>query len=145
MSKKTNYQILNQHSTYTSTELAKILKRSRHTVHYWVKYGTLTPLNPEEHTWLFSGADVKKYFKERNMKSKVILKIDQVYCLSCRLGMRVRTDSLVIKFTGKKIGKSGAEQIIIYGLCVTCGHKCRKLSSSNRIDEFLSNYPGYSK
>lgn len=145
MSKNINYQVLHKHSSYTTAELASLLNVTRHAIHYWVHRLGLKPINPDDHKWIFDGGVMKSFLKAKLKRSKVRLEDDEMYCLSCRLGRRVHTNSIEIKYTGKKIGINDAEQIIIYGLCVTCGHKCRRLSSSNRINEFLSLYPNYSK
>lgn len=145
MAKRINYQVLFKNSSYTSTELASILKISRHTVHYWVKQCGLKPLNPTEHCWIFDGEVLKAFLKAKLKRFKVKIKENEIYCLSCRLGMEVIEDSIKLEYTGKKVGNNDVEQIIIHGICVTCGHECRRLSSSNRIDEFLKHYPNYSK
>lgn len=145
MAKKINYQVLFKNSSYSSTELASILKISRHTVHYWVHNCGLKPINPTEHGWIFDGEALKKFLKEKLRRFKVKIKDGEMYCLSCRFGKKINENSIELKYTGKKIGLQEAVQIIIHGLCVTCGNKCRRLSSSNRIDEFLRHYPNYLK
>ena len=143
MAKKIVYQVLHKHSFYTSTELASILKISRHTVHYWVKNCGLKPLNPTEHCWIFDGEVLKAFLKAKLQRFKVKIKDGEIYCLSCRIGKKINENSIELEYTGKKMGLQEAVQIIIHGLCVTCGHKCLRLSSSNRIDEFLKHYPNY--
>ena len=145
MSKKINYQVLHKHSSYSTAELASLLKVTRHAIHYWVHHLGLKPLNPTEHVWIFSGETVIIFLKEKRIRFKKKINDDEIYCLSCRIGKRVTVESIKLEYTGKKVGINDAEQIIIHGLCVTCGHKCRRFSSSNRRDEFLSHYPGYSK
>ena len=141
MAKKIVYQVLHKHSFYTSTELASILKISRHTVHYWVKNCGLKPLNPTEHCWIFDGEVLKAFLKAKLKRFKVRINDYELYCLSCRIGKRVTEESIELEYTGKKVGNNDADQIIILGICVTCGHKCRRLTTSNRIDEFLIHYP----
>lgn len=145
MSKKINYQVLHKHSNYTTAELASLLKLTRHAIHYWVHHLGLKPLNPTEHVWIFGGETVIIFLKEKRIRFKKKINDDEIYCLSCRIGKKVIENSIELEHTDEKMGLHGAVQIIIHGLCVTCGNKCRRLSSSNRIDEFLSHYPGYSK
>ena len=145
MSKRINYQVLHKHSSYSTAELASLLKVSRHTIHYWVHNCGLKPLNPAEHGWIFSGENAIIFLIQKRRRFRVKIKDSEIYCLSCRIGKKINENSIDLEYTGKKMGLKDAVQIIIHGLCVTCGHKCRRLSSSNRIDEFLSNYPVYSE
>ena len=141
MSKKINYQVLHKHSSYTTAELASLLNVTRHAIHYWVHHLGLKPINPGDHKWIFDGGVMKSFLKAKLKRSKVKLNDDEMYCLSCRIGKRVTEESIELEYTGKKVGNNDADQIIILGICVTCGHKCRRLTTSNRIDEFLIHYP----
>ena len=145
MSKNINYQVLHKHSSYTTAELASLLNVTRHAIHYWVHHLGLKPINPGDHKWIFDGEVMKSFLKAKLKRFKVKLKDDELYCLSCRIGRRGIEESIDLEYTGKKVGANFVDQINIHGVCVTCGHKCRRLTTSNRIGEFLKHYPGYTE
>ncbi len=139
MAKRINYQLLRDHRFYTTKELAEELEVSRSAVKYWVGQG-LQPINPDERTWIFYGADVKEFLRRKSEKSKVETGPGEVFCVGCRKGRRLKPETIRLEFTGKLLGKSKTEQIRIHSVG-TCNHKIVTLSSVNRIEELFPFYP----
>ena len=138
MGKRINYQKLRWHFYYKTIELASALGVCRSAVKYWVHHG-LEPINRGSHGWIFFGKDVIEYFKARNKKFHI--GEGEVNCLSCRKGRTVEPNSIELVVSGDKLGSNKIAQIFIKGICETCGSNGVRLSSENKVEEFLSNYP----
>lgn len=142
MSKNINYQLLRNYFYYNVHELAAILGISRTTVRNWVPRG-LTVIRSEKNGWYFFGNDVKKFHKEEKRKSKVKSPIGGVRCGSCKRITKFNTSTIRLIETGKYFGNGRNKQIFIKGNCRICGSRCVSFSSSNKVGEFLSQYPKY--
>lgn len=145
MAKKFNYQSVRKDAIYTVNRIYEELGPSKSTVKYWVHNNGLEPIDINDRPWLFKGHVLKEFLKKKMNKFKCKLKEDECYCLSCRKGVRVLTESIQLVYTGKLLGNAGVAQIIIKGICEECGKTAIRLSSENRIEEFLAHYPDYQK
>lgn len=145
MPKIFNYQKIRQDSIYTVNRIHEELGPSKSTVKYWVHENGLQPIDIDDSPWLFEGTVLKEFLKKKKDKFKVKLKPGECYCLSCRKGARILTKSIQLVYTGKKLGNAGVAQIIIKGKCKKCGKTAIRLSSENKVDEFLAHYPNFNK
>lgn len=143
MPKKYNYQKIRQDGLYTIKKICKVLGVSKSGAKYWVHNCGLEPIDINDRPWLFEGHIVKEFLKKKKDQFKVKLKQGECYCLSCRKGIRVLTESITIEYTGKTLGKNDVAQIIIKGICEVCGGVATRLSSENRKGEFLVYYSDY--
>ena len=121
-----------------------ILGVSKSTVQNWVRSG-LTVIKSANKGPYYFGIDVKEFHKQRNRNSKVKLLKGEVRCCRCNHGRKLKTSSIKLIVTDQLLGNKGTFQIIISGRCRTCKSKCILFSSSNRVSEFISKYPKYSK
>ena len=121
-----------------------ILGVSKSTVENWVR-SRLTSIKSNNKGPYFFGIDVKEFHKKMRLKSKIITGKGEATCLSCRKGRKLVTNSIELIETGIILGNQSTAQILIKGVCKTCGANCNKFSSSNKIGEFLSHYPEYQK
>lgn len=144
MKKTTNWQLIQKYKYYSTKELAAVFGYHTSAIKYWIKIG-LKPINPEKRRFLFYGADVIKFLKEKKMKYKMKLKPDECYCASCKKGRKIVSGTLAIEYTNIILGKGTVKQVIIRGKCVKCRHMMVRLSSTAIIDDFLKHYPSFRK
>lgn len=118
---------------------------SKSTVQYWVHNNGLEPIDINDRPWLFYGYVLKEFLKKKKDKFKCKLKEDECYCCSCRKGVRILSQSIQLFNTGKKLGTGSVSQILIKGICAECGKTATRLTSANKVDDFLKYYPDYKK
>lgn len=145
MAKIYNYQKVRKDAIYNIKMICDEIGPSKSTVKYWAHNNGLEPIDINDRPWLFEGHVLKEFLKIKKDKFKVKLKPGEFYCLSCRKGVRVLAESIILEYTGKKLGKGGVAQILIRGVCSECGKNATRLTSYNRVDEFLKFYPEYKK
>lgn len=136
--------MIQKHRYYTTKELADVFGYHRSAIKYWIKIG-LKPINPDERKFLFYGADIIIFLKEKKMQYKVKLRQDECYCASCKKGRRIESGTLTLEYTEIKLGKGNVKQVIIRGKCAKCWHMVVRLSSTARIDKFLKYYPEFKR
>lgn len=144
MYRRVKYQLLRNYFYYNTKELVSILGISKSTVQNWVRSG-LTSIKSCNKGPYFFGRDIKEFLKKRRTKLKFKTGKGEAPCFSCRKGRKLTTSSIELKETGKILGNKGTTQILIKGICKTCGANCRKFSSSNKVGEFLLHYPDFQK
>ena len=140
MSKKYNAQKIRKHKTYTISELAKVFSVSKSSIKRHCRLG-LEPIDRNSVPWLLYGNDIIEYFEVVRQKKKIRIKPGQVLCSGCRVGVRLRTDSISLEYSGRKLGIGKYRQIYIRGIGEFCEHRCLGFSSERIIDEFLKYYP----
>lgn len=110
--------------TYTTSEIARELGVHVQTVRSWKEAG-MAAVDPSSHYKLYYGAEVKKFYKQRQSRKQVKLEAGQFYCLHCKVGVIGRDVTDVDQ--GVKIG-IGKRSIRLVGKCVKCGGKVRRFA-----------------
>ncbi len=111
---------------YDINEIVGDLGIGRKTVQRWMKEG-LKPILPNKKPLLFDGQVLYDFLKGRRIDRKTPLKDDELYCFSCRKGVRTRDGTDRIEKTGKRIGRHNLEQYRKTGLCELCDGKISRL------------------
>lgn len=110
--------------TYTTSEIARELGLHVQTVRSWKEAG-MVAVDQSSHHKLYYGADVKKFYKQRQSRKQVKLGPGQFYCLHCKAGVLGRDVSEVDQ--GVKIG-AGKRSIRLVGKCNSCGGKVQRFA-----------------
>ncbi len=123
---KYNLSKIRSKSAYAPKEASTLLEVNRKTILRWVKEG-LPLLDPRQKPSLIMGNDLKVFIKAKREASRVKLKPNEYYCLTCRGAVESKPHTQRVEKTGKKIGKLGRDQEILYAKCKECGGKIARL------------------
>jgi len=111
---------------YDIPEIVVELGIGRKTVQRWMKEG-LKPILPNKKPLLFDGQVLYDFLKTRRTNKKTLLANDELYCFSCRKGVRPQDGTQRIEKTGKRVGKQNLEQHRKTGVCELCGTRISRL------------------
>jgi len=132
MSRKQLYWLIKTHLYYTTRELCELLQIDESTIRRWIKKGMpIIRKSPR----LMKGSDVKEFLKQQALNRKRVLKDNQFYCVKCDKAVTPGTDSVRVEFTGKKLGRFDACNIVTN--CPICGISTRRFSSSRVVELWL--------
>lgn len=134
MQKKYQVNLIVSRRSYTSEELASVLKVHIQTVRDWRRKGLKT-LDNNAYPYLFLGSDIRQFLQQKINSYKVKLKGGEFYCLKCRKGVSPRS----IKHVDRNIliGK-GRHSIFLEGTCPICGMRLKRFSTKERESELNS-------
>lgn len=113
-------------SAYTPKEVSTLLEVNRKTILRWVKEG-LPLLAPKQKPSLIMGYDLQAFIKAKREASRVKLKPNEYYCLTCRGAVEAKAHTQKVEKTGKKIGKENRDQEMLCAKCKECGGKIARL------------------
>jgi len=136
--KKRTYsgRLLRAKRPYDFKDIAEVLGVHLQTVRAWKKEG-LTVLDDKK-PFLVMGQDLRDFFKARRQSRKKPLKIGEFYCPRCREPRRSRPDRLTAQVTQRRLGKD-RKQVLIRGICETCGQRLLLFSSDRKAAEWPKN------
>ncbi len=125
MSKKYPLNRIKTRNSYTTDEISALLSVHKRTVFIWIKEG-LKILGEKRKKVLVMGFDLKDFLKKKNDKRKTKLKPGEIYCLSCRKGVRARagTEKIIREKKSKLKNK--------IGLCEFCGKEVRRICKHSK-------------
>ena len=90
--------------------------------------------------YLVMGYDLKEFLSKKLQSRKIKLEQNQFYCTKCRRAVSSELNQVVLKITGKTIGKYAYQESVITGKCETCGTKLNRFSHSGKLDEITRNF-----
>lgn len=122
MAKRYPLNIIKTRRSYSVEEVAELFAVNKKTCFRWKEEG-LQPIVPGAKPLLFMGYEVKRFLKKRQSVSKVMLKVNEYYCLRCRRAVRAKAGSEKTVSTGKRIGKDNRVQHCKKAICEKCGLK----------------------
>jgi hypothetical protein len=99
-----------------------------------VKSGLLV-LDINSRPYLIRGEDLRAFIKRKNAKYEVSLQPDELFCVTCKKGVKSNLDDLKILFTQRKVGNS--RQVLLKGKCENCNTKLNRFSTESRIVELI--------
>jgi hypothetical protein len=126
-----NLNRLRLHRSYTTTELADVLKVHRRTVQEWRKVGML-PIDENERPLLFLGKTAREFLRARLVARKCKLRPNEIYCLHCGRGVAPEAASVEVEVTDRRISQA-VQAVVIRGRCTICQAKIVRFSSTNAV------------
>jgi hypothetical protein len=126
--KKFNTQIVRARQTYSTEELADLLRVSQNTVLLWHKQGleSIDRLKP----LLFFGQTIKAFLAQKALKKKHYCKPNELFCCKCQRPSTAHNNTACIK--------SSPARTNIMAHCSICGTRVNKTISPLKIDFFMS-------
>ena len=121
-----NTRIIRAKQTYSTDEVATLLKVHISTIHAWYKSG-LTRIDRDQPHLVF-GQDLIDFLNLRNKQKKRPCKPEELFCCKCQKPSGPLDNILCIKITKARAN--------LVGLCKACGAKINKAISPFRIDDF---------
>lgn len=121
--------------SYSTKELAQVLRVHPRTVQEWHKYG-LQSIAEKCFPLLFIGRTVKDFLNARRSKRKCKLAPDECFCPRCRRPRLSKMQPFKIEPTGRHLG-SGQELVLLRGICIVCD--CPMVKFGVGGDPVLSN------
>jgi DNA-binding XRE family transcriptional regulator len=125
MKRKYDLRKVKAKRSYTSEELAEVLRVHIQTIREWRREG-LKALEENTTPFLFLGNDVIKFLKLKIDSVKVKLKDDEFYCLGCKKAVHPAFKSMTRR--GVTIG-SGKESVIFSAKCPLCNRIINRFGS----------------
>ena len=126
-----NYSLLKprKHFVYSVEDTMTLLDVSRNTVSNWVGQG----LNPSDHLkpYLFRGAELRRFLKERQIQNHARLRIGQFKCTVCKARVFPSPETLYEKTT-----RNGS--IGMWATCPECEAVVHKLVNESDRDTLLN-------
>jgi hypothetical protein len=101
------------HRSYTIEELARTLLCHKNSVRKWLREG-LSALDDGKRPILIHGAVARVYLEERRRTAKRKCRVDELFCLRCRIPRPATIDSLVLRSTPHG-------SAMLSGTCAECG------------------------
>lgn len=131
--KRLNPRLLKGMRAYSFQEVSEILGCHLQTVHRWHKDG-LKILDDGTKPFLAMGKDIREFLKAKSKGRKHPLKPGELFCPRCRLPRESRPENLTLETTERRLGKS-ERQVVIRGVCVTCGQRMILFSSTRKAGQ----------
>jgi len=113
--------------SYSGEELAEKLQLSRATISRWKELG-LTPLPNHKAPYLYLGSEVKKFLKEKLIKPKVKLELDEYYCVVCKKAVKPDQSRTDVISRNKKLGEN-RQSVFFVNHCPNCKTKIIRFGS----------------
>jgi excisionase family DNA binding protein len=126
MARRLSLRSLRGARTYTIEEAATALGVTTGTVRSWVKAGL--PLMKSRRPYLILGEALRDFLQDRATASKVKLRPDQLYCLTCKAA-RTPMGHLV------DFIPQTAKTARLLGLCDVCGGACNRMVGKSQISQ----------
>jgi len=139
MKRKYNYNLIRNNYTYTTTELAELLKAHPRTIQCFIRLEGLGVIDKDSKHFLIKGKDAKEFFEKRIKAQKTKMAFYQFNCMKCKKAVESIPKEIKFIETNKRLGKN-AMKIDIKGVCVHCGCKLYRLSSSVKCVELKAYY-----
>lgn len=114
-------------------ELAEVLDVHVRTIQGWHKAGLLA-IDEQVRPFLFLGATVKAFLKERLQKRRKKLNPNEIYCLRCATGVVPKSGSALVEVTNRKLGHH-SKLVLIRGECPRCDGTIVRFASLRSISE----------
>ena len=124
--KKFNTRIIRKKQTYSTEEVALLLKVHQNTVHVWYKAG-LRKIDLHKPHLVF-GQDLIEFLNARNKDKKHPCELNELFCCKCQKPKKTQDNKVYIKVTKARTN--------IMGWCEECGTKINKAISPHKIDFF---------
>ncbi len=124
---------------YSPEEISKLIDVHQNTIYRWIDAGLVAAVKNGKY-YIF-GRDIKKYLSNSKKKNKVKLKLEEFYCTSCKQATTSIKEAISFNRTNKMLSEN-RYQIIIKGVCISCGHKIIRFESNKNLNEIQSFYKG---
>ncbi len=128
---------------YTIAGITEIFPITKGTAQNWRKQG-LKPIDDTSKPYIFMGAEIRRFLKERRQKRRYKLKDDEFFCPKCRSPRKSRPGGISVEYTHRRLGKI-ARQALIKGICELCGQKMIRFSSDIQVRKLLEAWPALSE
>lgn len=135
--RKPNPRRVKARRSYTWKELADLLGVHERTAQGWKVEG-LQMLDETTKPYLVMGDEVKRFLKERSQRRKHPLRLGEFFCATCRQARQSAPHALRVEYTGKRLGKHGA-QALLRGICQTCQRPLLLFSSAAKVRQLREN------
>ncbi len=124
--KRFNTRIIRAKQTYSSEEIADLLKVHPNTVHMWYKAGLPKIDNQKPH--MVFGQNLIEFLNAKRESKKHTCAPNELFCCKCQKPRLTKDNIACIKVTPARTN--------IVGYCASCGTKINKAISPHRIDFF---------
>ena len=128
-----NPNLIKIRHSYTLAEIAEVYKIHARTAQSWHKQG-LNAIDETTRPYLFIGAEIRRFLKERTRNRKHPLKEGEFFCVKCHKPRKSLNNKITIEVTDKKLGKT-CKQAFIKGVCAVCTQPLRLFSSDRKVQE----------
>ncbi len=128
--KRFNTRIIRAKQTYSSEEIADLLKVHPNTVHMWYKAG-LTKIDSQGLCLVF-GDTLISFLKAKKGSKKNPCALNEFFCCKCQKPRLTKNNIACIKVTPARTN--------IVGYCATCDTKINKAISPHKIDLFKKTF-----
>jgi len=130
MRKRVNTRRIYSRHSYDTNELAELLHVHPQTIRSWRSSG-MQPIDPDSHSSLYLGMEVKRYCASVEAKRSVRLADDEYYCFTCHCA-RKATNVVMVDMRAK-MGKDKSSMQRV-GNCEKCGRKvCRFFTTPTNV------------
>ncbi len=131
--RKRNPNLIKAKHSYTLAEIAELYKIHPRTAQSWHRTG-LNAIDETTRPYLFIGAEIRRFLKEKAQNRKHPLKEGEFFCVKCQEPRRSLNNKLTIEITNKRLGKT-YRQAFIRGICEICKQPLRLFSSDRKVQE----------
>jgi hypothetical protein len=126
-----NSRLVKHNLSYSTQEVADLLKTTLNTVNNWYKRGLKKIDNRKPH--LVFGEDLIMFLNGKNNKRKQKCAPNELYCCKCKLARKAWENTVDLRHIGSK-------RLVITGLCEVCGNKVNKLAAIENIEELKKTF-----
>jgi excisionase family DNA binding protein len=112
--------------SYTVEEAAHRLGVHKNTVREWIKRGL--PVINDKRPMLILGRDLFEYLQARRVKNKRPCKLNQMYCLRCRVPKTPADNMVDYEPKTETLGN-------LYGICPDCGAGMNRRTSMAKLEQ----------
>ncbi|MCP3660446.1 MAG: hypothetical protein GY830_09135 [Bacteroidetes bacterium] len=125
--KKTfNINLVKQDYSYTISEIAELFNIHKQTITTWKKEGLRK--NDDTRPYLFYGAEIKRFLKNRQNTRKIKCKDNELFCMKCRKPVKSWENIVDIKILNENF-------LNIEGICNVCSSKINKINSIKNLNK----------
>jgi len=126
-----NTRIIKQKQSYSTQEIADLLKVGIPTINRWYATG-LKPIDNQRPCLVFA-ADLIDFLNKKNRQHKIKTNMNELFCCKCKLPHKSLENAVTITIINPA-------KMMIVGTCEKCGSKMNKLGSSLKIEEYKKTF-----
>src|SRR3990167_4045944 len=98
-----NPRLIKSRRSYSIGDITSLFGIDRKTCHRWIKDKGLRVIEKNVSPLLVMGTDLISFLKDKRVKSKVVLREGEFFCMKCHGAVRAKIGSERTIETGKKI------------------------------------------